>query len=144
LYKDNFQQALLLYEKTAPEEAKTHIKVLSTHTWDDVLNLVNGALASYQDTSGPCGKIKKMLRKLGSQTDIITAWSNFLPSQSEYFSLLCGGLKIIITVRTLTMSTCQPTVLTYGRLQLDSATSAMSSRQHLKSYQVCSRVYMAR
>jgi hypothetical protein len=143
LYKDNFQQALLRYEQTAPEKAKTYIKVLSTHTWDDVLNLVDGALASYQDTSGPCGKIKKMLRKLGSQTDMLMAWSNLLPSQSEYFSLLCGGLKIIITVRASTVSVCPPTILTYHRPQLDFATSAMNSQQHLKNYQVYSRVSMA-
>lgn len=103
-WKNNFQQALLLYEQTVPAKAKTNINVLSTHTWDDVLNLMDGALASYQETSGPCGKIKKMLRRLGAQTTMVTAWSEILPSQSEYFSLLCGGLKIIITVRSWTMS----------------------------------------
>jgi hypothetical protein len=118
--------------------------VLSTHTWDDVLELVDGALASYQDTSGPCGKIKKMLRKLGSQTEMLMAWSSLLPSQSEYFSLLCGGLKIIITVSNLTTSAYRPTVLIYHRPQLDFGTSAMSSPQHLKNYQVYSLVCMAR
>jgi hypothetical protein len=89
---------LVQYEKNAPTNSKTLIKVESHHTWEDVLQLTTGTLESYNDDSGFCGKMKKMLRKLGDQSAALKAWSNLLPSQSEYFSILCGGLKIIITV----------------------------------------------
>jgi hypothetical protein len=89
---------LLQYEKDLPIKSKTDIKVQSHDSWEDLLQLATGTLESYNDDSGFCGKMKKMLRKLGDQSAALKAWSNLLPSQSEYFSILCGGLKIIITV----------------------------------------------
>jgi len=104
LYKDadlrraTFEQALIQYERSAPDKAKTHINVQSNHSWEDLLDVVDRALKSYEDTSGFSGRMRKVLRRLSSQTEMLSAWSEFLPSGSEYFSILCGGLKMIIMV----------------------------------------------
>ena len=105
MYKDAasekrlFQVAIETYEKaTKDTKYKTNIISDATHSWEDVLAEVNAASERYNDVSGFWGKIRKGLRSFGNNNRVFDAWAGLLPTQSQYFSILCGGLKLIISV----------------------------------------------
>ena len=106
LYKDAasekrlFQAAIEQYEDTTKDSNyKTNIMSDATHTWEDVLAEVNAASQRYNDVSGFWGKIRKGLRSFGANNQVFDAWAGLLPTQSNYLSVLCGGLKLIFSVR---------------------------------------------
>ena len=110
LYKDaesekrRLKEAIEMYERsTVGSRYRTNITSDSTHTWEEVLAAVNQASESYKDVPGLWGKIRKGLRSLGSNNQVFEAWADLLPSQSEYFSVLCGGLKLIFRVGVITL-----------------------------------------
>ncbi|RMZ67835.1 X-Pro dipeptidyl-peptidase [Pyrenophora seminiperda CCB06] len=90
-------QAMEDYEKVANRDGKKK-SVLSKdlHTWSEVLQEVENASNQYNEPDGIWGKIRKAFRKSADKADIASAWLILLPNQSEYFSILCGGLKLII------------------------------------------------
>ncbi|EDU42376.1 conserved hypothetical protein [Pyrenophora tritici-repentis Pt-1C-BFP] len=93
-------QAMEEYEKVISVDGKRKKRdsVLSKnlHTWEEVLKEVEGASDRYNEPDGIWGKIRKAFRKSADKADIASAWLALLPNQSEYFSILCGGLKLII------------------------------------------------
>ena len=68
------------------------------HTWRDVLAEVDDASKQYNEPDGVWGKVRKAFRKSGDRAVSISAWLVLLPASSEYFSILCGGLTLIIGV----------------------------------------------
>ena len=107
LYKDAasekrlFQAAIEQYEDTTKDSKyKTNIVSDATHTWEDVLAEVNAASERYNDVSGFWGKIRKGFRSFGANNQVFDAWAGLLPTQSNYLSVLCGGLKLIFSVRS--------------------------------------------
>lgn len=116
LYKDAasekrlFKAAIETYERTAQDSKyKTGIVSDATHTWEEVLAEVNAASERYNDVSGFWGKIRKGFRSFGVNNQVFDAWAGLLPTQSQYLSILCGGLKLIFSVRastTLHMRVC--------------------------------------
>ncbi|KAF6218288.1 hypothetical protein HO133_005634 [Letharia lupina] len=104
LYKDAasekrlFKAAIEAYEKTTKDSKyMTNIISDATHTWEDVLAEVNAASERYNDVSGFWGKIRKGLRSFGANNQVFDAWTGLLPTQSQYLSILCGGLKLIFS-----------------------------------------------
>lgn len=83
---------------TAGSEFKTDVTSNSVHTWEEVLEEINRASESYNNVPGLWGKIRRGFRRFGKNNKAFTAWSTLLPSQLAYFSILCGGLKLIIRV----------------------------------------------
>ena len=59
------------------------------------------ASEAYNDASGFWRKIRIGLRRFGKTNKAFGAWAGLLPSQSEYFSIICGGFKLILGVGTL-------------------------------------------
>ncbi|KAJ9149747.1 hypothetical protein NKR23_g4164 [Pleurostoma richardsiae] len=51
----------------------------------------------YKDPRGTWGRIRRAFRRVGNTKSVLEPWMQLLPSQSEYFSILCGGLKLIYT-----------------------------------------------
>jgi hypothetical protein len=98
---EQFLQAIIKYQElTVGSKYHTTFDFNEVHTWEQVLQVVNDASNQYNDISGPLGKIRKCFRRFGKTNQVFSAWSELLPSQSQYFSILCGGLKLIIGVRT--------------------------------------------
>ncbi|PGH30406.1 hypothetical protein GX50_06842 [[Emmonsia] crescens] len=94
--KKRFKAAMEAYESTtAGSKFQTDVTTKSVHTWEEVLKEVNKASDDYNDLSGFWGKIRKGLRSFGKNNKAFEAWASVLPSQSHYFSLLCGGFKLI-------------------------------------------------
>lgn len=87
------------YEKTTKDtKYRTNIISDATHTWEEVLAEVNAASERYNEVPGFWGKIRRGLRSFGSNNQVFDAWAGLLPTQSNYLSVLCGGLKLIISV----------------------------------------------
>ncbi|OJD25472.1 hypothetical protein ACJ73_03156 [Blastomyces percursus] len=94
--KKHFKKALEAYESTtAGSKFQTDVTTKSVHTWEEVLQEVKKASYEYNDVSGFWGRIRKGLQSFGKNNKAFEAWASVLPSQSHYFSLLCGGLKLI-------------------------------------------------
>jgi len=97
--KQRFRQAIANYQAlTAGSKYNTSLDLNQLHTWEEVLESVNDASERYNDVSGCWGKIRKGFRKFGVNNQVFQAWAELLPSQSQYFSILCGGLKLIFGV----------------------------------------------
>ena len=47
---------------------------------------------------GPQGAVRRFFRLMGDYSSAATPWIGLLPSD-RYFSILCGGLKLIFEVR---------------------------------------------
>ncbi|KAG9188829.1 hypothetical protein G6011_07534 [Alternaria panax] len=103
LYRDTekesqrLKQAMEEYE-TADGKSRKRSSVLSknSHTWSDVLAEVDIASKQYNEPDGRWGKIRKAFRKSGDKAVSSSAWLALLPAQSDYFSVLCGGLTLIV------------------------------------------------
>ena len=89
---DEYEKATENKQKKVPGWSR------NKHTWKEVLEEVDVASSQYNDPSGFWGKIRKVFRRGGDNAGPASAWLALLPTQSEYFSVLCGGLKLIIGV----------------------------------------------
>jgi hypothetical protein len=87
------------YEKTtAGTKSKTDVSSNAMHTWEEVLEETNIASENYNNVPGLWGKVRRGFRSFGKNNTVFTAWSSLLPSESQYFSILCGSVKLIIGV----------------------------------------------
>lgn len=92
-------EAMEEYERIANGDGKKKSMLSKDlHTWTEVLQEVEDSSSRYNEPDGVWGKIRKAFRKSAGKADIASAWLTLLPNQSEYFSILCGGLKLIIGV----------------------------------------------
>jgi hypothetical protein len=98
-----FKAAMQEYERTAQDKYKTGIDPNSEHTMEQLWAMIDEVVGKYEnkDTKGHWGKIRLGFRKLGEGSEAIKGWLGLLPDQSEYLSVVCGGLKLIITVSTV-------------------------------------------
>ena len=88
-------------EISQPRHGLTGIAPLvSAHTsWDDVLEEVeNAKLAWERKAQGGKGLLTRFHRSHGTKAALIPPWLELLP-QSDYSSVVCGGLKLILGVR---------------------------------------------
>jgi hypothetical protein len=105
LYKDidgdkqDFLKAMESYEANADDKYKLHINMKETHGMKDVLKSIEEARTKYDaKESGLFGRIRKAFRNLGEKENVCNTWLGLLPGDSEYFSIICGGLKMIFGV----------------------------------------------
>lgn len=97
--KVRFAATLKSYEEVADAKYRTNITLEGVeHTWDQVLDEVNLVACQHKDSTSFWAKIRKGLRKFGDSHCAFDAWLGLLPTQSQYCSFLCGGLKLVIRV----------------------------------------------
>ncbi|KAL7919886.1 hypothetical protein ACQKWADRAFT_299920 [Trichoderma austrokoningii] len=86
------------YESTANEEYKTGINPDDEHTVAQLESLVDESIKRYQanDSRGFWGKIRLACKRLGENKENIEGWLGVLPSENQYLSVICGGLKLIV------------------------------------------------
>ena len=95
-----FLNAMELYEANAEPKYKLHVNMKETHSLDDVLRSIDEAKKNYDaKEAGFFGSIRKAFRKLGDNESVCNTWLGLLPGDSEYFSIICGGLKMIFGVK---------------------------------------------
>ena len=97
----HFIEATIAYEQSAlatDPEHQSNIDWNHNHTWQEVLEVVDNAAQAYEDTSSVWGKVRKAFRSIGSSQKVFAAWMEILPTQSQYASVVFGGLKLIFGV----------------------------------------------
>lgn len=95
-----FKDAMKEYESTVKSKYKTGVDVDDMHSVDQLWKLIDTAIEDYTSQSGEAiwGKIRIGFRKLGDGSEAIQGWLGLLPTESEYLSVVCGGLKLILKV----------------------------------------------
>ena len=72
----------------------------ASHNINDVIAAIEEAKMSYDERTRKSflAPIRKAFRTLGENQGACKAWLELLPGDSEYFSIVCGGLKLILGV----------------------------------------------
>lgn len=99
--EQKFLQAMRDYENNSKNKYKTGIRVDQVHTLEELWNSVDQVAAKYKNSEGEKGvwdRIRNAFRKLGDHENAINGWLGLLPSESNYLSVVCGGLKFILHV----------------------------------------------
>ncbi|KAF2849624.1 hypothetical protein T440DRAFT_518866 [Plenodomus tracheiphilus IPT5] len=92
-----FIEAMQKFSDTANKgKGKKNRIAVGANTWGDVLAELDTAASCRKDTGTKWGKMKQQFRKISGKADSVSAWVQVLPSQSQYFSIICGGLKLIL------------------------------------------------
>lgn len=104
LVEQHFIHACIACERSINEESpnrKSEIDWRQAHTWEEVLEQIEKAARSFDNTASTWGKVRKFFRSMGNKHQVFTIWPEILPSQSQYCSMVCGGLKLVFGVRLL-------------------------------------------
>lgn len=89
-------QAFNLRDQTARGSTN---KASAKASWEDVLDELDRAKDRWEaKTNGKSGVFRNSGRYLSGRASYISPWLDLLPS-SDYGSIVCGGLKLIIGVR---------------------------------------------
>ena len=99
-HEQRFLDALQAYQDNAKPKYRVDIALSlgNKHTWEDVLQAVEELQKRRSERTGVWAKVTDKLRTFGDRSGIFRQWVEFLPTQNEYFSVLCGGLKLILGV----------------------------------------------
>ncbi|KAI3318453.1 hypothetical protein HD806DRAFT_315959 [Xylariaceae sp. AK1471] len=98
-----FAEVLRSFEESLPDNLKTRFNLQAKHTWSEVISEAEFAEIKYNskaDKESPFGRVRGFFRSLRSNSPAIENWLDLLPTESEYGSLICGGLKVILRAAT--------------------------------------------
>ena len=108
-------KAIEEYEKTAPAKYKTDVVSKANHTWAEVVQAASAVRDDHYRINGLRHKMtKKLGRLVTDHGPMLSAWAEILPSQNEYFSVLCGGLKLVFGVRFPNLVQCSLLTIQLG------------------------------
>lgn len=98
--ESRFKHAMKYYEDTAKEKYKTGVNVDDTHSIQQLWQVIDDVTNNYTspNQNGRWGKIRMVFKKIGEGSEAIQGWLGLLPDESEYLSIVCGGLKLILKV----------------------------------------------
>lgn len=99
--EDRFKDAMKEYEKSAKEWYKTGVEVNEMHGVEQLWQIIDKAIddCTSKDKDEVWGKIRIGFRKLGDGSEAIQWWLGLLPTESQYLSIVCGGLKLLVTLK---------------------------------------------
>lgn len=97
-----FADALEQFQQGVRPRYKSRVDLRATHTWKEVMDYANEARKDYtgERKKGITKKIDHRLKSFQTAAPAIELWLKLLPSTSVYGSVVCGGLTIILEVRT--------------------------------------------
>ena len=93
-----FTEALKSYEAEVPKKYQTGVDIDRPHSIGDVVSQIDSALKEYKNESERTvwEAVRKSFWRLSESQDALKNWMALLPSESEYMSIICGGLNLII------------------------------------------------
>lgn len=95
LHTQHFRKVMEIYRCTAKDKAFVQFDLEDKHSWDEVLQEARFAEQKYnRNAKGLRGMGHRVFRIVGDNAAAANPWLNILPD-SEYTSVLCGGLKLI-------------------------------------------------
>ena len=114
-----FKDIMREYETTAKPKYKTGFDPDGKHSVAELWKVIDDAVDKYQskDVEGVWGRIRLAFRKLGDKDKAIEGWLGLLPQESQYLSVVCGGLKLVLHVNLGQFSHGQDQMLTRHRLR---------------------------
>jgi len=99
LHCKQFAEVLKTFEDTLPDKHKTRIILHDKHNWSQVIEEASIAEMKYNKKAhkeSPFGRVRGFFRSLQKRSPMMENWLGLLPADSEYGSLICGGIKIIL------------------------------------------------
>ncbi|KAI2465919.1 hypothetical protein F4781DRAFT_407510 [Annulohypoxylon bovei var. microspora] len=97
---DDFCKAMKIFsESNIGKESKLDrtFDIRGFHDWDEVLATARLAERHYEENAlGTSGILRNICRRIGDYQDALKPWIQLIPSETNYLSILCGGLKLLI------------------------------------------------
>jgi hypothetical protein len=93
--RERFENALRILEDSLDPGLKIGVARSRHHAWNEV---IQAAANARDDCYEKKGFGSKMGRMMTNSAEAVLKWSELMPSQNEYFSVICGGLKLIFGV----------------------------------------------
>ncbi|KAI7488816.1 hypothetical protein KC351_g1730 [Hortaea werneckii] len=96
-HEQRFRQALQDYKDLAKPkyQADIDLRLSAHHQWDDVIGAVEALSQTQAGRKDFWSSLRNKLHWFGENSSVFQQWSGLLPTQSNYFSVMCGGLKLI-------------------------------------------------
>lgn len=96
-HEQRFRQALQDYKDQAKPkyQADIDIRLSAHHQWDEVIGAVEVLSKAHAERKDFWSSLRNKLHWFGENSSVFQQWSGLLPTQSNYFSVMCGGLKLI-------------------------------------------------
>ncbi|RMY93367.1 hypothetical protein D0862_09227 [Hortaea werneckii] len=96
-HEQRFRQALQDYKDQAKPkyQADIDLRLSAHHQWDDVIGAVEALSKTQAERKDFWSSLRNKLHWFGENSSVFQQWSGLLPTQSNYFSVMCGGLKLI-------------------------------------------------
>ncbi|GAB1738691.1 hypothetical protein NU219Hw_g3488t1 [Hortaea werneckii] len=96
-HEQRFRQALQDYKDQAKPkyQADIDLRLSAHHQWDDVIGAVEALSKTQAEREDFWSSVRNKLHWFGENSSVFQQWSGLLPTQSNYFSVMCGGLKLI-------------------------------------------------
>ncbi|RMY70990.1 hypothetical protein D0863_05428 [Hortaea werneckii] len=96
-HEQRFRQALQDYKDQAKSkyQADIDLRLSVHHQWDDVIGAVEALSKRQAERKDFWSSLRNKLHWFGENSSVFQQWSGLLPTQSNYFSVMCGGLKLI-------------------------------------------------
>lgn len=83
-------------------KVESGFNIRGAHNWDEVVGVVRRAEGEYNAHGiGIGGLHRRILRSIGDYHDALEPWIKLIPTQDNYLSILCGGLKLFLGVSIL-------------------------------------------
>ncbi|KAH8805360.1 hypothetical protein F5884DRAFT_859969 [Xylogone sp. PMI_703] len=147
---DEFRAAMIKWQtQVDPKHNPLSLDFQSQNTWEEVIAMVEWAKENYENPEGRWGLMRRCFRKLAKKTGTtappLDGWMALLPSQSEYASVICGGIKLIIGA-VATMNGVRDDI--FDALEdipqrMDSAGRAVKAQKSLRLKELASDLYIA-
>jgi hypothetical protein len=98
--EEDFRAAVTIYEQQAKTKYKVGVELSKTHSIDEVMTAIKAAIKTYDEKAehGFCAPLRKAFRKIGNHQNTCQSWIQLAPTQSAYFSLVCGGVMLLLEV----------------------------------------------
>ncbi|KAF2269173.1 hypothetical protein CC78DRAFT_612638 [Lojkania enalia] len=103
LRRKKFVEAMEKLEASLPEKQRTNLVIHSAHSWEDVFKIAKSAEDAYYakaDKSSAKSWIRSCFRAFQQHSVVLENWIGIIPTQETWASVLCGGLKLILTAMT--------------------------------------------
>ncbi|KAL8930796.1 MAG: hypothetical protein Q9208_000337 [Pyrenodesmia sp. 3 TL-2023] len=86
------------YNVDARRYGSMEMDLLKEHTWDGVLSVQQhiSQERDVQTSKGFRGSLHKRLRQFFDHSESFQSWLKLLPAGSQYLSILCGGLTLVL------------------------------------------------
>ncbi|KAI6827963.1 hypothetical protein KC327_g1112 [Hortaea werneckii] len=96
-HEQRFRQALQDYKDLAKPkyQADIDLRLSAHHQWDDVIGAVEALSQTQAERKDFWSSLRNKLHWFCENSSVFQQWSGLLPTQSNYFSVMCGGLKLI-------------------------------------------------